>query len=438
MYLVLKDFKTGMDRRRPRSAGEPGTVYTLEDGVITRGGDFEVRKEFVEKYNLPAGTFGLHAITDTLYAFGSDDLAGSMPAGVSYQRLIHPGGTSYSMTSLDCVETFNGLPYAVATFDDGFQYHFYDAEWVPDWGAGEVRAYMVDNDGIASHLGTVIDQDDNFETVVAANQITVTGETGVDFTINITTVNGGATDDQNVTISITQEAVATVDETAAIGTFSILGGSTAAGTNKVSQVSAGGTNLLSAAVDFATTNGQTAANIAAAINAYSGTSGYSASSRLGVVYVYAPDGDGVSANNRVIQVTAAGNVVVADGHFAVTGGTVSAGVNKIASVKANGVEILTGPGTDIDYTTDNSTTAAAIATAIRAYSGTSGYTAYADGETVRVSKLVTNSNDPDVTLSVDYAGDVTIGSGSAPSTPIEDPTETTDEFDPPPPGTEVP
>ena len=88
-YLLVEDFKFGMDRRRKRVAGTPGTLWIGKNVHVTRGGDIERRKKFVPEYHV-AGTFGCATLRSQLYVFGSADLAASMPIGVQYHRLVAP------------------------------------------------------------------------------------------------------------------------------------------------------------------------------------------------------------------------------------------------------------------------------------------------------------------------------------------------------------
>lgn len=46
-YLAISDFKFGMDRRRKRISGVPGTLWTLKNAHISRGGDIERAKKQV-------------------------------------------------------------------------------------------------------------------------------------------------------------------------------------------------------------------------------------------------------------------------------------------------------------------------------------------------------------------------------------------------------
>jgi hypothetical protein len=89
-YLHIKDFKYGMDRRRPREVGVPGTLWTLQNAVITRGGDIQRAKKFVSAYTLPAGTVGLFSLNQQLYVFGSGSTPAGMPPQVQYVQLAAP------------------------------------------------------------------------------------------------------------------------------------------------------------------------------------------------------------------------------------------------------------------------------------------------------------------------------------------------------------
>ena len=130
-YILVSDFKAGMDRRRSQAAGAAGTLWTAENCFVSRGGDIVRAKKFVPTYTLPANTFGLAEIKDQLYVFGSA-AAPSMPTGVQYQRLQ---SGSDNMTRVLDAEVFDGGLYVVAEFDDGGIYHFYDGARVTEWDA---------------------------------------------------------------------------------------------------------------------------------------------------------------------------------------------------------------------------------------------------------------------------------------------------------------
>jgi hypothetical protein len=133
-YLQINDWKYGMDRRRSQVVGVPGTLWTLENGVITRGGDIERAKKWVPVYSLPAGqTFGLATLRGQPYVFGSA-ASPTIPPGVQYQRL-QPGASSpgAEMTAIVDAKAVDGKLYVVAEFDDGSLYHYYDGVRVTGW-----------------------------------------------------------------------------------------------------------------------------------------------------------------------------------------------------------------------------------------------------------------------------------------------------------------
>ena len=70
-YILVEDFRTGLDRRKSILTAPAGSLYTLINAVITRGGEIEKRKSFVPWRTLPAGTVGLAATAvNGIYVFG--------------------------------------------------------------------------------------------------------------------------------------------------------------------------------------------------------------------------------------------------------------------------------------------------------------------------------------------------------------------------------
>lgn len=137
-YVVLENAASGVDRTRPRYVFQPGALWSGINGHLTRGGDFEKRKNFAAKYSLPASTFGFAKTVDSLYVFGSA-AAPTVPTGVLYQRLQHPTLPSANMTALLSWDLFNGKIYAIAEYENGDVRHFYDGVSVSDWGAGGTK-----------------------------------------------------------------------------------------------------------------------------------------------------------------------------------------------------------------------------------------------------------------------------------------------------------
>lgn len=137
-YVVVEGFTGGVDRSRPRYVFQAGTLWSGINGHLTRGGDFEKRKAFVSKYNLPAGTFGLARTTAGLYVFGSQATPAGLPAGVNYQRLQHPTAAA-PMTKVASVDLYNGKLYVIAQYDNGDTRHFYDGTEVSHWDDGGTK-----------------------------------------------------------------------------------------------------------------------------------------------------------------------------------------------------------------------------------------------------------------------------------------------------------
>jgi hypothetical protein len=183
-YIHVTSFKEGLDSRRAPLTTTQGSMLVAENGHITRGGEFEKRKAFVPTFQLPSGSFGLHATSSRLYTFGSSSLAGPMPLGVTYQQLIPPpsGGLYPSMTEVISTESFNGLPYVVARYSNGNVYHFYNGTRVTDWD--DIAPNITSLATLCSSMATLIDADPEvsaaYSAVGSLQVITITGNTNND------------------------------------------------------------------------------------------------------------------------------------------------------------------------------------------------------------------------------------------------------------------
>lgn len=69
-YLIVENFKFGLDSRKFMLNSPAGTLTTLTNGHITPGGEIEKRKMFSRSY-LPANCYGLEVTEDGLTVFGS-------------------------------------------------------------------------------------------------------------------------------------------------------------------------------------------------------------------------------------------------------------------------------------------------------------------------------------------------------------------------------
>ncbi len=167
-YMRISDFRSGIDTRRPAYAAEPGTLQECVNGVISRGGDIERRLPFVPMFQLPKGTHGLYGVGSRLYVFGSDPTI-KAPAGVVYQ-FLQPA-ESFECTNVLDVDTFNGLPYVIASFADGSVHHYYDGVRVKDWET------LADTDGdlplLAEYFADQIDSHPEFIANAQGDTITI-------------------------------------------------------------------------------------------------------------------------------------------------------------------------------------------------------------------------------------------------------------------------
>lgn len=306
-YLFVEDFKYGIDRRRPRYAGIPGTLWDAENVHLSRGGDIERAKKFVPLYSVP-GTFGLTVLGSRVTVFGSADLAASMPPAVAYQRLQAPSGAS--MIRTHDVKKFDGKAYVVADFADGSRHHFYNGARVAAWDGLA--------DSAASLLRTCAALADAIN-VSAACRADVNGAgTGVLLTA-ITPGSGfsvaGSVTDQGamagetvsvVTHSANQAAVLAARAEAQI---TVTGGLFNPGICLISKISAGPVSLIGGPVDWVLSNAATANAIAVAINDRTPVHGYVASASGVTVTIEAPPGTG--PNGVALTVTTAGGFAAA-------------------------------------------------------------------------------------------------------------------------------
>jgi hypothetical protein len=417
-YELVNDFKAGQDNRRSRDAGVPGALWRLTNAHINRGGEIERAKKFVPKWTLPAGTFGLQAANGQLFTFGSvsDPGVGSATAGnITYQRLQHPDGST-AMTAVTFSNVFDSKPYVIAQFADGKYFHYYNGAIVEDWIAGVVRSDMTNNAGIATHLGSLFSGDADYSAAVVSNVVTVTGPVGADFTPDSAVVNGGATDDQTLNFSVTQAAVAAISEVLSTAAFNITGGSgntaatgsvtlTGGASGNISSITVGGTEILGATVNFNTDLTTTATAVKNQINAYTGTSGYTATSSGAVITITGPVATGADINGLSAVVTEA---TITSSITAFSGGV----TNAVTSVTVDGVEVL---GTRVNWTSSNSVTAANVATQISTYTSSPDYTASSSVGKVTVSGATGSGTTPNGKIvSVTTVGSVTVtGSGTA-------------------------
>ena len=124
----IDSFRRGVDTRRAAYSRPAGALSKAVNVHITSADEIEVRKAFVELTALPAGCFGLTALHDSLYTFGSVS-APMMPSGFNYQQLTDPA--SLAMTAVVDIEAFDGEAFVVAKYS-GTVRSFYDGARIKD------------------------------------------------------------------------------------------------------------------------------------------------------------------------------------------------------------------------------------------------------------------------------------------------------------------
>ena len=139
--VLVEGFHKGLDQRRLEVASEAGSLSKAFDIEITNGGEIRNRKSFVSTYTMTGAaagtTFGLGEQDGNVYVFGGIATPAGVPAGVTYQRLQHPGAAT--MTEILDIEQFNGKLYVIAKYSDASVYHFYDGSRITDWFDGKAR-----------------------------------------------------------------------------------------------------------------------------------------------------------------------------------------------------------------------------------------------------------------------------------------------------------
>ncbi len=310
-----------MDRRRPRVAGVPGTLWNLRNAVISRGGDVIRAKKWDLVHTLPADpSAGLVGLGERLFVFGDGGRPGSLPPALGWQQ-VALGGSTISRV-LDA-KAFGGALYAIVEYTSGDIAHFYDGSAVTDWNilADAASSFELVAERLAEKLrfNTAVDVSVSDATIILTARVP-----GTAFTCSAGAVNNGGASTPTATALQYTASSAAVAAVASRATLTITGGTSGAA-NKVTQVAVGAQNLLAAPVNWTFSNESTANAVAAAINAYSATSGYTAEFSGATVSVVADEADGSSPNGTPLTVTLGGDVTAVQTLFA-------GGVTAVAAV----------------------------------------------------------------------------------------------------------
>ena len=318
-YVLVEDFKGGIDTRRTVITSVPGTSVTLTNAHITRGGEIEKRRAFKLWATLPANTHGLAAGGGRVFVFGDTNitLASTQPSNLTYVRFQHPtyATVDQPMRKVLGWDFFEGKVYASILFNDGKIYHYWDgysggatpANRIDDWFEGRTRTW-------------------------------------------VKIVNGSAT---------------STSGTAATGNVTVTGGTSQLG-NNLTYLRINNVDILNAPIAHTGDDTSTASNIVTAINNFTSTPNYTASNEV------LPGGPltsdititaatkGTASNGLAITAGTEGAFTVAD----LTGATLSGGVDTaITNVKIDGKSIISNP---VTWETSHAYTAEKLAEEINA------------------------------------------------------------------------
>lgn len=464
-YLVVENFSAGLDTRRHPLTAKSGTLQTLKNAHITRGGEIEKRKKFATFATLAANTFGMEATSDTIYVFGSV-VAPTMPTGVTYQRLQHPDGAA--MTEVVFSTLYGGYPFVIAKYADGKSYPFWNGTIIGDFVDGVTRASMANASsgslalaGVAYHMAGVINASGTGYTATAvANYVEIYGPPEIAWTASAV-VDSPIT----ATTSVIQTPAAATPEQLASGGFTINGGSASVkataittlryiGTTPgITGIYVGGREILKLAAGASITytsqpsgatyydSGQRLAyaisyyiNQAASVNTgFTATYGYKGGGWSGNdpadLTINSPATDPGSYNGQEVWIefdanpSSAGSIAElvstatittsphnAGRYYAKLAGTgILAGgsTNAVTSVKVDGVEVL---GAAVQWTSSNTTTMQSVVNQINAYASVPDYNALLSGSLVLIKGLPgTGSSINGRQITVTVTGNVTAG-----------------------------
>jgi len=223
-------------------------------------------------------------------------------------------GTTAAMVRFIDAHAFAGNVYAIAEFDDGGVYHFYDGDRISDWDSisDSNSSFAQVAEVLARKVGAV----DAVDAQVVGEKVIITASVaGTAFTCAGATTDNGTSSTPTATATQLVANVAAVTAVRATGTVTITGGSAGA-LNTISSVTVNAVDLLAASVAWISSNPATANALAIAINNNSTTSGYTAEASGSSVTIRAAVGTGTTPNGYVVAATVGGTVTVGTANMA--------------------------------------------------------------------------------------------------------------------------
>lgn len=348
-YFAIEDFRAGMDTRRMPVLSVPGSLLSLVNGHINRGGEIEKRLAFVPQITMPADTFGLAAVGGTLYTFGSVEsvtFPAGTPSNMVYQRLQHPSGQA--MAKVLQVSAFAGKPYVIAQYEDGSIYHFYNGTRHAEFVEARARTSFLVTGGTAGGTsatasftitGGINSTGDRITSIRAGSFAVLTQPiqhngsnsgtaAAVAAAINAFVGNPDFTATASgSTVTITAVTPGTAFNGLALvvnlsGSFTIGSVSNFAGgvDNAITALTADGISIIGRTIKHTGNNATTAAALAAEINEHQSTPEYRAlavGNRVNITVQSA----GVANNGKVVAITTTGNVTLSASSVTLAGGS---------------------------------------------------------------------------------------------------------------------
>jgi hypothetical protein len=345
-YLVIEDFRLGQDNRRPVYASPSGSLTSLLNGHITKGGEPEKRKALVSTYALPAGeTLGLASVDSKIFVFGS---GGTQAAGTiqmtSAGTGVAPNDTTRLWLYVDGValtETYRVITAgsSISGIVDGLAASINAYVTIPNYTAVsdgvDTITITAEQPGTGSNGLAITTANDPSEPnpdptgpafVIVDLAGGVDGPTmpdGVNYqyivhpdadqdlvrVIDVEPFDGklyviAEFADSTIWHYYDGRRVTAIVDNRSRGSFEV-----GAGTEDVStitSVTVDGVEIMGQTVTYAATAAATAAAIAAAINAYVSVPDYTASAIDDVVFILADSAAGATPNGYVVAVTDVG------------------------------------------------------------------------------------------------------------------------------------
>lgn len=379
--ISIDDFKIGLDRRRLPDTSLAGSLVVCENAHITRGGEIEKSEAFIRVANLPANTYGLKAIGNEFYVFGSDNITPTIintNPPIKYQRL---NDGSASMKEVFRVDAYDGSPYVIADYTDGIIRHFFDGSKVTDVVSGKAKAqFTISGTSAASGVAAIgsfriiSPQNGASITAITVGSTALLGEavtynTASDLSVDeyvqrvvdainqygyVSGFTASKEDSQkiNLTYQIPGASVnADSVSVTATGTISIQEETAMAGgvaPKQITAVEVDSVDIMPTDVDWAESNIATAEAVASSINDYTGTSGYEAFA-FGSTVIIQSTTAGTGPNGDVLAVTAESPISITNASATVSGGGSAAQVEPGRFCKTYGTKMYLLTGASIYY-----------------------------------------------------------------------------------------